>query len=204
MNAVVYARFSSHRQGEQSIEGQVAEAERFAVAHGLTIVKVYADRADRAKRQQRTVSAYACRRGKTRIRRFDYLEDRPDRTKQRGDCPQQIPPEENGVKIYYVAEAIPDTPEGIILEAVIEGMAAYYSEQLSQNVRRGKRMCAQKAQSTGGTHPLGYTVDENKKYVIDPEHAPTVQEIYQLYSEGKTISEMVRLASKMRFPPLLM
>ncbi|MBQ1169210.1 MAG: recombinase family protein, partial [Oscillospiraceae bacterium] len=42
MNAVVYARFSSHRQGEQSIEGQVAEAERFAAAHGLTIVKVYA------------------------------------------------------------------------------------------------------------------------------------------------------------------
>ena len=98
----------------------------------------------------------------------------------------------NGVKIYYVAEAIPDTPEGIILEAVIEGMAAYYSEQLSQNVRRGMRMCAQKAQSTGGTHPLGYTVDENKKFVIDPKHAPTVQEIYQLYSEGKTISEIVK------------
>lgn len=51
------------------------------------------------------------------------------------------------MKIYYVAEAIPDTPEGIILEAVIEGMAAYYSEQLSQNVRRGMKTSAQKGRS---------------------------------------------------------
>lgn len=97
----------------------------------------------------------------------------------------------NGVKIYYVAEAIPDTPEGIILEAVIEGMAAYYSEQLSQNVRRGMRMCAQKAQSTGGTHLLGYTVDENKKYVIDPKYAPTVRLIFDMYANGKTVTEIV-------------
>ena len=53
MNAVVYARFSSHRQGEQSIEGQVAEAERFAAAHGLTIVKVYADRAQTGRNDNR-------------------------------------------------------------------------------------------------------------------------------------------------------
>lgn len=50
----------------------------------------------------------------------------------------------NGVKIHYIAESIPDTPEGIILEAVIEGMAAYYSEQLSQNIRRGQRAAPQK------------------------------------------------------------
>ena len=44
------------------------------------------------------------------------------------------------------------------------------------------------AGSTTG-NPLGYTVDENKKFVIDPKHAPTVQEIYQLYSEGIELSE---------------
>ena len=45
MKAVFYARFSSHRQGEQSIEGQVAEAEKFALAHNLDIIHIYADRA---------------------------------------------------------------------------------------------------------------------------------------------------------------
>ncbi len=45
MPSAVYARYSSHRQGEQSIEGQFAEAQVFAASHGLTIVKEYADRA---------------------------------------------------------------------------------------------------------------------------------------------------------------
>ena len=193
MNAVVYARFSSHRQGEQSIEGQVAEAERFAAAHGLTIVKVYADRAQTGRNDNR--EQFQLMLADAAKHAFDALivwkTDRIGRNKEEIAL-NKYHLKKNGVKIYYVAEAIQDTPEGIILEAVIEGMAAYYSELLSQNVRRGMRMCAQKAQSTGGTHPLGYTVDENKKYVIDPKHAPTVREIYQLYSEGKTITEIVK------------
>ena len=36
MNAVVYARYSSHRQGEQSIEGQLADAHKYTAAHGMT------------------------------------------------------------------------------------------------------------------------------------------------------------------------
>ena len=194
MNAVVYARFSSHRQGEQSIEGQVAEAERFAAAHGLTIVKVYADRAQTGRNDNR--EQFQLMLADAAKHAFDALivwkTDRIGRNKEEIAL-NKYHLKKNGVKIYYVAEAIPDTPEGIILEAVIEGMAAYYSEQLSQNVRRGMRMCAQKAQSTGGTHPLGYTVDENKKYVIDPKHAPTVREIFQLYSEGKTVTEIVKI-----------
>lgn len=55
----------------------------------------------------------------------------------------------NDVKIHYIAEMIPDTPEGIILEAVIGGMAAYYSEQMSQNIRRGQR-ASRRAQAAIG------------------------------------------------------
>ena len=192
MNAVVYARFSSHRQGEQSIEGQVAEAERFAATHGLTIVKVYADRAQTGRNDNR--EQFQLMLADAAKHAFDALivwkTDRIGRNKEEIAL-NKYHLKKNGVKIYYVAEAIPDTPEGIILEAVIEGMAAYYSEQLSQNVRRGMRMCAQKAQSTGGTHLLGYTVDENKKYVIDPKHAPTVRLIFDMYATGKTITEIV-------------
>ena len=193
MNAVVYARFSSHRQGEQSIEGQVAEAERFAAAYGLTIVKVYADRAQTGRNDNR--EQFQLMLSDAAKHAFDALivwkTDRIGRNKEEIAL-NKYHLKKNGVKIYYVAEAIPDTPEGIILEAVIEGMAAYYSEQLSQNVRRGLRMCAQKAQNTGGTHLLGYTVDENKKYVIDPQHAPTVRLIFDMYAQGKTIIEIVR------------
>ena len=98
----------------------------------------------------------------------------------------------NGVKIYYVAEMIPDTPEGIILEAVIEGMAAYYSEQLSQNIKRGQRASALKVQSTGGNRPLGYLTGPDKKFVIDPKSAPTVKLVFDLYAQGQTVSQIVR------------
>lgn len=98
----------------------------------------------------------------------------------------------NGVKIHYIAEMIPDTPEGIILEAVIEGMAAYYSEQMSQNIRRGQRASAAKAQSIGGNRPLGYKTGPDKKFVIDPDTAPTVRLVFDLYAQGQTITQIIR------------
>ena len=194
MNAVVYARFSSHRQGEQSIEGQVAEAERFAAAHGLTIVRVYADRAQTGRNDNR--EQFQLMLADAAKHAFDALivwkTDRIGRNKEEIAL-NKYHLKKNGVKIYYVAEAIPDTPEGIILEAVIEGMAAYYSEQLSQNVRRGMKNSAQKGQYTGGTCPLGYTINADKKYEIDPKYAPVVRDIFQLYSKGKTITEIVKI-----------
>ena len=194
MNAVVYARFSSHRQGEQSIEGQVAEAERFAAAHGLTIVKVYADRAQTGRNDNR--EQFQLMLADAAKHAFDALivwkTDRIGRNKEEIAL-NKYHLKKNGVKIYYVAEAIPDTPEGIILEAVIEGMAAYYSEQLSQNVRRGMKNSAQKGRYTGGTCPLGYTITADKKYEVDPKYAPVVRDIFQLYSEGKTITEIVKI-----------
>jgi len=194
LNAVVYARFSSHRQGEQSIEGQVAEAERFAAAHGLTIVKVYADRAQTGRNDNR--EQFQLMLADAAKHAFDALivwkTDRIGRNKEEIAL-NKYHLKKNGVKIYYVAEAIPDTPEGIILEAVIEGMAAYYSEQLSQNVRRGMKTSAQKGRYTGGTCHLGYTINADKKYEIDPKYAPVVRDIFQLYSEGKTITEIVKI-----------
>lgn len=43
----------------------------------------------------------------------------------------------NGIKIFYAKENIPDGPEGIILESMLEGFAEYYSAELSQKVKRG-------------------------------------------------------------------
>ena len=194
MNAVVYARFSSHRQGEQSIEGQLAEARRYADAHGIMIIHEYCDRAMTGRNDNREQFQLMLADAAKHI--FDALivwkTDRIGRNKEEIAL-NKYHLKKNGVKIYYVAESIPDTPEGIILESVIEGMAAYYSEQLSQNIRRGQRASAAKAQSIGGNRPLGYRTGPDKKFMIDPETAPTVKWIYDLYAQGKTIAEIVNL-----------
>ena len=51
--AVVYARYSSHSQGEQSIEGQLSEAKKYAAEHGYTIVHEYIDRAKTGRTDNR-------------------------------------------------------------------------------------------------------------------------------------------------------
>ena len=190
--AVVYARYSSHRQGEQSIEGQLAEAYKYAAAHGLKIVHEYIDRAmtgrndnreqfqkmlkDTGKKQFDTIILW-------KIDRFGRNREEIAFNKYR--C------KKNGVKVVYVAESIPDSPEGVILESVLEGMAEYYSLQLSQNILRGQRASAEKCQSTGGNRPLGYKTDPaTKKFVIDPETAPTVRLIFDMYAKGSTVTEI--------------
>ena len=197
MNAVVYARFSSHRQGEQSIEGQVAEAERYAKNHGLTIIHTYADRAQTGRNDNR--EQFQLMLADAAKHKFDALivwkTDRIGRNKEEIAL-NKYHLKKNGIKIYYVAESIPDTPEGIILESVIEGMAAYYSEQLSQNIKRGQRASAAKAQSTGGNRPLGYLTGPDKKFIIDPDSAPTVKLVFDLYSKGKTIAQIVSILNE--------
>ena len=191
--AVVYARYSSHSQGEQSIEGQLSEAKKYAAEHGYTIVHEYIDRAktgrtdnrgefqrmlrDTAKKQFSVVIVW-------KVDRFGRNREEIAINKMR--C------RKNGVRVEYVAETIPQTPEGVILESVLEGFAEYYSLQLSQNIRRGRAESAEKCQSLGGAHPLGYTVGADKKYAIDEATAPTVRMIYTMYADGKTVTQIVK------------
>ena len=192
MNAVVYARFSCHKQGEQSIEGQLTAAYQYAASHGYTIIHEYIDRAmtgrnddreqfqqmlrDTAKRQFEAIIIW-------KIDRFGRNREEIAFNKYR--C------KKNGVKVLYTAESIPDTPEGIILEAVLEGMAEYYSVQLSTNVKRGMSVAASKGHSTGGRLPLGYRTGPDKRLEIDPETAPIVRKIFELYASGYSQKEIV-------------
>lgn len=192
-NAVVYARYSSHRQGEQSIEGQLAAAYKYARDNNLHIIHEYIDRAmtgrndnreqfqemlkDTSKKQFSVIIVW-------KIDRFGR--NREEIAFNKHKC------KKNGVKVVYVAENVPDSPEGVILESVLEGMAEYYSLQLSQNIRRGNRASAEKCQSTGGNRPLGYKTDPvTKKFVIDPDTAPTVRKIYDMYAKGLTCAEII-------------
>lgn len=192
--AVVYARYSSHRQGEQSIEGQLAEAHKYANEHDLKIIHEYIDRAMTGRNDNR--EAFQQMLKDTSKKQFDTIIlwkiDRFGRNREEIAF-NKYRCKKNGVKVVYVAESIPDSPEGVILESVLEGMAEYYSLQLSQNVQRGQRASAEKCQSFGGTCPIGYTIDKNtKKYVIDPQMAPVVCSIFEMYAAGSSIADIIK------------
>lgn len=190
--AVVYARYSSHKQGEQSIEGQIAAARSYADARGYTVIHEYIDRAmtgrndnrdefqqmlsDCAKRQFQVIIVW-------KVDRFGR--NREEITFNKYRC------KKHGVRVEYIAENVPDSPEGVILESVLEGMAEYYSLQLSQNIKRGNRENAKKCRFTGGRVPLGYKLNKDHEFVIDPDTAPLVRRIYAMYAEGQTITEII-------------
>ena len=190
--AVVYARYSSHSQSEQSIEGQLSAAHTYADARGYTIIHEYIDRAvsgrtDNREEFQKMLSDTAKKQFQViilwKVDRFGR--NREEITFNKYRC------KKNGVRVEYVAENVPDSPEGVILESVLEGMAEYYSLQLSQNIRRGQYEGAKKHHVLGGNVPLGYKAVD-KKYVVDEAVAPVIREIYELYASGHGIAQILR------------
>ena len=97
----------------------------------------------------------------------------------------------NGVKVISAKENISEGPEGIILESMLEGMAEYYSAELSEKIQRGQKENALKGRNSGATIPLGYLLGDNDKLVIDPITAPIVQEAFTRYAEGETLRSIV-------------
>ncbi len=183
-NAVIYARYSSHNQTEQSIEGQLRVCHEYAKREGYTIVGEYIDRAISGRTDDRPEFQRMIDDSRKGV--FQYvIVYRLDRfTRNRYDSAiYKHKLKKNGVKVLSAMENIGDNPEGVILEAVLEASAEYYSLELSQKVKRGMRESALKGQYCTGTPPLGYkTVDG--RLAIDETTAPFVKRAFEQYAAG--------------------
>ncbi len=189
MKAVLYLRYSAGgNQTEQGIEGQRRECEEYAKAHDINIIGEYADRhisgksTDGREQFQQMIKDSS-------TGRFDavilYKIDRFARNRY-DSAIYKARLKKNGVKVLYAKEAIPDGPEGIILESLLEGMAEYYSAELAQKIRRGMKESAIKCHATGGYQALGYKVAKDKTFIVDEDEAPIVQKIFAMFDEGQT------------------
>ena len=192
--ACLYVRYSSNNQTEQSIEGQTRVCQEFCKRHNIKIVEVYADRATSASKDIEKRVNFLKMIKDSEKDLFDavvvYKLDRFSRSRyDMANYKYRL--KKNGVQLISATENITTDPEGIILESVLEGMAEFYSAELSQKINRGLRESAYKHNSIGGSIPLGYkTVD--KKLVIDEETAPIVREAFRMYAEGHTVAEICR------------
>lgn len=189
--AAVYARYSSHSQTDQSIEGQLAAARKYAETKGYEIVAEYCDRAKTGTNDNRAEFQRMLRDSDKHI--WDVLIawkiDRIGRNREELAF-NKYRLRKNGVSVEYVAESVPDSPEGVILESVLEGMAEYYSLQLAQNIRRGMLESAKKGKKLGTT-PFGYRKSADGRYEIDEAKAPIVRAIFESYADGDTASEII-------------
>ena len=191
MTAVIYARYSSDNQREESIEGQIRECTAYAEKNGITIVKHYIDRAISAKTDNRPEFQQMIKDSDKKL--FDIvLVWKLDRfARNRYDSARyKTQLKKNGVKLMSATEIISEGPEGIILESVLEGYAEYYSADLSEKVVRGMTENALKGIYNGGTIPFGYMIDETRHYQPDPLLAPYVEQTFQKYADGATMTDL--------------
>ena len=192
MTAVIYARYSSDNQREESIEGQIRECTAYAEKNGITVVKHYIDRALSAKTDNRPDFQQMIKDSEKRL--FDIvLVWKLDRfARNRYDSAHyEYQLERNHVKLVSATEPISDSPAGIMVKSMLTGMAEYYSAELSEKVVRGMTENVLKGKYNGGTIPIGFKVDEEKFFQIDPLKAPFVVEAFQRYNEGATMKELM-------------
>ena len=191
MKAVIYARYSSDSQREESIEGQLRECTAFAEKNGITILRHYIDRAFSAKTDNRPEFQAMIKDSSKKL--FDmiivwkldrFARNRYDSARYKAQL------KKNGVKVVSATETISDGAEGILLESMLEGMAEYYSADLAEKAVRGMTENALKCKYNGGTHPLGYVIDSEQYFQIDPLTAPFVLEAFKRYDEGATMTQI--------------
>jgi len=191
MKAVIYARFSSDRQREESIEGQIRECTAYAQKQGITVIDTFIDRAKSASKDTEKRENFLKMIQDSSKHLFDIVLvwklDRFARSRYDSAHYKNIL-KKNNVKVVSATEHIAEGPEGIILESMLEGMAEYYSAELSEKIHRGQKENALKGRNNGGTVPLGYTLNkETQQLEINELTAPIVQEIFQRYAAGDTI-----------------
>lgn len=189
---VIYARYSSDRQTEQSIEGQLSVCNDYAIRNDILVVDTYIDRAMTGTNDKRIAFQKMLKDSNKKAWDFVivYKIDRFGRNKYEIAMNKHTLTL-NGIKLLSAMENIPDTPEGIILEGLLESMAEYYSAELSQKIRRGNNESRKKGQVTGGVLPYGYKIVD-KKAVVIPEQAEVVRYIYEQYAKNVTIKEIMK------------
>ncbi len=189
MKAVIYARYSSSGQREESIEGQLRECYKYAERNGIQVIGTYIDRAKTAKTADNRSNFQKMIKDSAK-RQFDYvLVWKLDRfARDRFDSAHyKHALKKNGVRVLSATEAISQGAEGIILESVLEGMAEYYSVELAEKVIRGQTDNAMDCRFNGGTVPIGYVINKEKHFEINPDTSPFVLEAFEMYDSGETM-----------------
>lgn len=191
--AVIYARFSSSKQREESISAQLRECHAFAEEEGLTVIHEYIDRAMSARTDQRPSFLQMIQDSDKKL--FSYVIvyqlDRFSRSRY-DSAVYKHRLKRNGVRVLSAKEHITTDPTGILLEALIEANAELYSAELSQKVTRGMLQNVLEGKWPGGNLPLGYRLDDEHRPVLAPEDAPTVQRIYEWYLNGMNEARIIR------------
>ncbi len=193
-NTVIYARYSpGSKQTYQSIEGQLKECYAYAERNGLRIVHEYIDEHLTGTNDKRDQFLQMIEDSKKKGFAYVLVYQLDRFARNRYDsATYKAKLKKNGVRVLSARENITDDASGILIEGVLESMAEYYSAELSQKIKRGISISASKCKYFGGTVPLGYKVDEEKRFIVNEDTAPIVKTMFQMLASGYNYAQIAR------------
>ena len=183
-NGACYIRVSTEEQTEFSPDAQVRAIKEYAKRHDIILTKehIYIDEGISGRRaEKRPAFQLMVATAKSKPKPFDVILvhkfDRFARSREDSVVYKSLLKKEAGVRVVSITEHLEDDKFSVILEAMLEAMAEYYSLNLSEEVKKGM---TEKAERGGyqTTPPFGYTM-ESKKLVIAEEEARIIKLIFQ-------------------------
>ena len=199
--AALYARVSSDRQDvDLSVAAQLRALRDYAERNGYVVAREYIDEAESGR-----------------------VADRPQFTKMLDEASGPNAPfqeilvwkfsrftrkrehavafksmlRRRGIRVTSITEHADDTPTGKLMEAIIESVDEFYSENLAQEVTRGMREAAARGFFLGSRAPYGYKRvkvqdggKERPTLEIDPATAPIVKEMFERSARGQGLKEI--------------
>lgn len=182
---VIYARYSSANQREESIEQQVAECRIFAEAQGITVLDVYADAAQTGRNDKR--QSYQKLLADARHGGFSYILAYKSSRISRNMVDALVFETEmmrNGIKVLYAKEEFGNNAAGRFALRTMMNVNQFYSENMGEDIKRAKDDNARQCKANG-IIPYGYKKGPDGKLEIDENTAPIVQEIFRRVRSGE-------------------
>lgn len=183
--AVIYARFSSDMQRDESIEAQVRACKEYCNRKHYQVIKIYTDEAKSGMKLTGR-DGYIQMMDDARCHAFDVIIFHKIDRNARNEFNYYTFKHELaslGISYEYAVQNIDDSPEGQMMENMLVGFAAYYSRNLAKETKKGLNENAYKALFNGGTPPFGYRIVD-KHYVVDELEAEGVRMIFSMYLAG--------------------
>lgn len=187
--AVIYARYSSDKQREASIDDQLRVCRDFCASEGIEVVGQYTDYAMSGKTDHRPEFRRMIANAPESDYVVVYMFDRFSRDRYDSATYKRML-RECGVRVLSASERIDDSPEGGLQEGMLELLSEYYVRDLARKIRRGMEGNALKAMNNG-YKVFGYSTDpDTRRFVVDEREAAIVREMFSRRLDGESVNSI--------------
>ena len=201
--AALYARVSSDRQDvDLSVAAQLRALRDYAEKNGFVVAREYVDEAESGRIADRPqFSRMLDEASKPEAPFKEILVWKFSRFTRKREHAVAFKSmlRRRGVRVVSITEQADDTPTGKLLEAIIESVDEFYSENLAQEVLRGMREAATRGFWMTTYAPYGYKrvyvqdgIKKRPKLELNPPADAVVRRIFDMVLQGKSILDVTK------------